>query len=490
MADRAPRSADTVSARVPDSTSPEQDEAGGENLKRGLSNRHIQLIAIGGAIGTGLFMGSGKTISVAGPSVLLVYAVIGFMLFFVMRAMGELLLANLNYKSLRDAVSDILGPTAGFVCGWTYWFCWIVTGMADIVAITGYVQYWWPGIPLFLPGAVTILVMLGLNLVAVRLFGELEFWFSIIKIVAIVALIFTGLAMVFAHFESPDGSVAQFSNLIEHGGFFPNGITGFLAGFQIAIFAFVGVELAGTAAAETADPEKNLPRAINAIPLRVVLFYVLALAVIMMVTPWDRVPADNSPFVQMFALAGLPAAAGVINFVVLTAAASSANSGIFSTSRMIYGLALEGAAPTRWARLSRTQVPARGLGFSVICLIPSLVVLYAGSSVMEAFTLITTVSSVLFMVVWSFILVSYLVFRRNSPELHAISRFKVPGGRVMCWVVLAFFAFMIVVLTMENDTRSALIATPVWFVVLGIGWWLTGGAKGAAKRSQLPAGTP
>ena len=188
-----------------------------DHLQRGLSNRHIQLIAIGGAIGTGLFMGSGKTISLAGPSVILVYGIIGFMLFFVMRAMGELLLSNLNYKSLRDAVSDILGPTAGFICGWTYWFCWIVTGMADVVAITGYTQYWWPDIALWIPGALTILLLLGLNLVAVRLFGELEFWFAIIKLVAITALILVGAVMVISRFQSPDGDIAAVSNLIDHG---------------------------------------------------------------------------------------------------------------------------------------------------------------------------------------------------------------------------------------------------------------------------------
>lgn len=456
-----------------------------DHLQRGLSNRHIQLIAIGGAIGTGLFMGSGKTISLAGPSVILVYGIIGFMLFFVMRAMGELLLSNLNYKSLRDAVSDILGPTAGFVCGWTYWFCWIVTGMADVVAITGYTQYWWPDIALWIPGALTILLLLGLNLVAVRLFGELEFWFAIIKLVAITALILVGAVMVISRFQSPDGDIAAVSNLIDHGGFFPNGITGFLAGFQIAIFAFVGVELAGTAAAETKDPEKNLPRAINSIPIRIVVFYILALAVIMMVTPWDKVHSDSSPFVQMFALAGLPAAAGIINFVVLTSAASSANSGIFSTSRMLFGLAREGQAPKRWGILSRNQVPARGLLFSVACLVPSLAILYAGASVIDAFTLITTVSSVLFMVVWSLILAAYLVFRRKFPERHAASKFKVPGGAFMCWVVLAFFAFMVVVLTFENDTRSALMATPIWFVILLAGWYITGGVKGAEKRANL-----
>lgn len=479
---------------APATTGHHTDDSGahgdhGGGLKRGLSNRHLQLIAIGGAIGTGLFMGAGKTISLAGPSVILVYAIIGFMLFFVMRAMGELLLSNLNYKSLRDAVSDILGPGAGFVTGWTYWFCWIVTGMADLVAITGYVQYWWSGVPLWLPGAGAILLLFVLNLAAVRLFGEMEFWFAIIKILAIVALIFTGLVMVVSHFESPDGSVAQFSNLVDHGGFFPNGITGFLAGFQIAIFAFVGIELAGTAAAETEDPVRTLPRAINSIPVRIVVFYVASLAVIMMVIPWDRVHTDSSPFVQMFALAGLPAAADIINFVVLTSAASSANSGIFSTSRMLFGLSLEGAAPRRWAKLSANQVPARGLLFSIVCLIPGVAVMYAGSSIIEAFTLITTVSSVLFMVVWAYILVAYIVYRRRNPQLHAASVFKMPGGVAMAVVVLVFFAGMVGVLTLENDTRSALLATPVWFLILGAGWWFSGGARGAASRSQLTGPT-
>lgn len=455
------------------------------HLKRGLSNRHLQLIAIGGAIGTGLFMGSGKTISAAGPSVILVYAIIGFMLFFVMRAMGELLLANLSYKSLRDAVSDILGPAAGFVTGWTYWFCWIATGMADIVAITGYAQYWWPEIPLWLPGIVSIALLFVLNLAAVRLFGEMEFWFAIVKIVAIVALIAVGFYMVLTGFQEPNGATAKFSNLIEHGGFFPNGITGFLAGFQIAIFAFVGIELAGTAAAETVDPEKTLPRAINSIPVRIVIFYVLALVVIMMVTPWNEVSPETSPFVQMFALAGIPAAAGMINFVVITSAASSANSGIFSTSRMLYGLSLEGAAPRRWSKLSGSQVPARGLIFSVICLIPALGMLYAGGTVIEAFTLITTVSSVLFMVVWSYILVAYIVYRRRTPQLHEQSIFKMPGGVAMAYVVLVFFAAMLVVLSLEPDTRSALIATPVWFILLAIGWFAAGGSKGAAQRSRI-----
>lgn len=331
-----------------------------DHLRRNLTNRHIQLIAIGGAIGTGLFMGSGKTISLAGPSIIFVYMIIGFMLFFVMRAMGELLLSNLEYKSFSDFAADLLGPWAGFFTGWTYWFCWVVTGIADVVAITAYAQFWFPGLSQWIASLLCVLLLLGLNLATVKMFGEMEFWFAMIKIVAIVGLIVAGLVMIAMQFQSPTGTVASFTHLWNDGGMFPKGISGFFAGFQIAVFAFVGIELVGTTAAETKDPEKSLPRAINSIPIRIIMFYVFALIVIMSVTPWNSVVPDKSPFVELFVLIGLPAAASVINFVVLTSAASSANSGVFSTSRMLFGLAQEGDAPKSFANLSKRAVPANG----------------------------------------------------------------------------------------------------------------------------------
>ena len=260
-----------------DSTLNHRPDGEEPELKRSLSNRHIQLIAIGGAIGTGLFMGSGKTISLAGPSIIFVYMIIGFMLFFVMRAMGELLLSNLNYKSFIDFSADLLGPRAGYFTGWTYWFCWIVTGIADVIAISGYTQFWFPDIPLWLPAIACVALLLSLNLITVKMFGELEFWFAMIKIVAICALVCTGLYMVVTAFQSPTGNTASVANLWNDGGMFPHGLMGFFAGFQIAVFAFVGIELVGTTAAETKNPERNLPRAINSSPLRIIMFYVFAL---------------------------------------------------------------------------------------------------------------------------------------------------------------------------------------------------------------------
>ncbi|MBT9432934.1 D-serine/D-alanine/glycine transporter [Candidatus Sodalis endolongispinus] len=441
-----------------------------EKLRRTLTNRHIQLMAIGGAIGTGLFMGSGKTLSLAGPSIVFVYMIIGFMLFFVMRAMGELMLSNLSYKSFSDFAANLLGPWAGYFTGWTYWFCWVVTGIADVVAISAYFQFWFPGFSIWMSALLYVVVFVTLNIATVKMFGEMEFWFAIIKIVAIVALIIAGATLAAMHYPSSATDHAGLDNIWRHGGVFPHGLSGFFAGFQIAIFAFVGIELVGTAAAETADPEQVLPRDINAIPLRVIMFYVLALLAIMVVTPWNAVSADRSPFVAMFTLTGLPAAAGIVNFVVLTSAASSANSGIFSTSRMLFGLAEQGVAHRRFAQLSRRAVPLNGLLFSCLCLLAGVALIYFIPNVMTVFTLVTTVAAILFMFVWSIILCSYLVYRRKYPQRHRQSRFKMPLGRGMSWICLGFFLFVLALLVLQNDTRDALLVTPLWFVALAAGW--------------------
>lgn len=454
-------------------------------LKRNLSNRHIQLIAIGGAIGTGLFMGSGKTIHLAGPSVLLVYLIIGGMLFLVMRAMGELLLSNLAYGTFSDFVTDIIGPGAGFITGWTYWLCWIVTGMAEVIAITAYIQWWWPWVPHWVPSLITIVLLFSLNALTVRAFGEVEFWFSMIKIVAILALIVAGIFMVATAYTAPDGTSASVRHLWDHGGFFPKGFDGFVAGFQIAVFAFVGIELVGTTAAETKDPQKSLPKAINSIPIRILLFYIGALAAIMMVTPWDTVDPEKSPFVTMFALVGLPAAASVVNIVVISSAASSCNSGLYSTSRMLFGLSRNHEAPQFFRKLSRRAVPLNALILSSICLSASIVLMYSGDSAMKAFTLVTTVASILFMFIWGIIVASYIVYRRKTPELAAKATFRLPGGMVSAVAVYVFIAFLLWALWQEADTRWAMIATLGWFVIIGVALLIV---KVKARKSGVALG--
>ena len=439
---------------------------GDQHLQRTLKNRHVQLIAIGGAIGTGLFMGSGKTISVAGPSVLLVYIIIGAVLFLFMRAMGELLLSDNRYATFADIARDLIGPWAGFVTGWTYWMCWVVTGVADMIAITGYVRFWWPDTPAWIPITIMTALLFALNAMTVKAFGETEFWFALVKIIAILALVVVGFAMVAMGVTDEAGTRAAVSNLWSHGGFFPTGFDGFLGGFQIALFAFVGIELVGTTVAETADPAKTLPKAVNSIPVRIMLFYVAALAAIMMVTPWDQVDPDASPFVTMFSMTGLGAAATVVNLVVLTSAASSANSGIYSTSRMLFSLAGRGDAPRVFNRLSKRHVPRNALFLSCVFLLSAIVIMAVGGSISQAFTLVTSMSATLFMGVWVVIVVAYLLYLRKRPELHRSSTFKAPGGAASAWVVFVFMMAMVVVLALRPDTRAGLLTSIVWIVFI------------------------
>ncbi|MET3589493.1 D-serine/D-alanine/glycine transporter [Bartonella silvatica] len=461
-----------------------------KKLQRGLDNRHVQLIALGGAIGTGLFMGSGKTISVAGPSILLVYAIIGCSLYFVMRSMGELLLSNTQYRSFIDFSTDLLGPSVGFFVGWTYWLCWIVTGTAEIIAIVNYTQFWWPELNTWIPALVGLMFFLILNLVAVKLFGELEFWFGLVKIVAILTLIAMGGYMIITGFISPNGTVASLTHVWNNGNLFPQGAEGFFAGFQIVIFAFVGIELAGTAAAEVKEPQVTLPKAVNSIPVRIVFFYIFSLIVIMSVTPWDQISPEKSPFVKMYALVGIPIAAGLMNFVVLTAAASAANSGIFSTSRMVYGLATQKGAPKFLGKLSSNHVPANALLLSCLCILLGYAILPSPqNNVIGAFTIVTTIASILFIFIWSIILISYIVYRHKRPLQHAVSSYKMPGGVLMCWAILIFFAFIIYLLSRQPDTAIALKYTPAWFVFLAIMYILFGRKNFQTQKSENKADT-
>ena len=433
-----------------------------QELKRDLKNRHVQLIAIGGTIGTGLFLGSGKAIALAGPSIILAYLIVGTALFFVMRALGELLLSKGGYQSFTDFASEYLGPWAGYVTGWTYWFCWIMTAMADIIAVGMYTQYWFD-IPQWIPAIGCLVILLFLNLLTVKLFGELEFWFAIIKIITIVALIAIGIFMLITGFETNTGTVSV-ENLWAHGGLFPNGAFGFLMAFQMVVFAFVGVELVGVSAAETADPKKNIPSAINKIPVRILLFYVGALFVILCINPWDTMSAENSPFVQVFALIGIPIAAGIINFVVLTSAASAGNSGLFSTSRMLFNLGSNKQASKSFAKLNKNSVPQNGLIVSAI--VVSIGALLSKLMPENAFSVVTTISAICFIWVWSIILISHIIYKKRHPKLHKASSFKAPLTPFINYVVLAFFAFLLVVMAISEATRMALMLTPLWFIML------------------------
>ncbi|MGG0464809.1 amino acid permease [Priestia aryabhattai] len=436
-------------------------------LKRDLSNRHVQLIAIGGTIGTGLFLGSGKAIQLAGPSIIFAYLIVGIALFFVMRALGELLLSKAGYQSLTDIAEEYLGPWASFVTGWTYWFCWIMTAMADVIAVGVYVKYWF-NLPQWIPALICVIILLGLNLLTVKLFGELEFWFALIKVITILALIVIGVILLVIGFKTDAGSVTV-QNLWNHGGLFPNGVSGFLLSFQMVIFAYVGVELVGVSAAETSNPQKNIPSAINKIPLRILFFYVGALIVLLFINPWMELNAAESPFVKTFSLVGIPLAAGIINFVVLTSAASACNSGMFSTSRILYNLSKNDQGPSKFAKLNKNHVPSSGLFVSTL-------VISAGALLSklipdQAFGIVTTISAICFIWVWSIVLICHLRYKKTRPQLHAASTFKAPLTPFINYVVLALFAVILIIMLFSDATRPALLLTPVWFILLFGFYW-------------------
>src|SRR5580700_4242988 len=379
------------------------------DLSRNLKNRHIQLIAIGGTIGVGLFLGSARAIHNAGPGLLLAYGVGGLAIFFIMRALGELLTYRPVAGSFATYAAEFCGPFAGFVTGWSYWFMWILTAMAELTAIGIYVRYWLPEVPQWLPALVALGVLYGTNLLAVRVFGELEFWFALIKVVTIVALIAVGLFVIVFH-TGELGASASFSNLWSHGGFLPFGIVGVLLTLQIVMFAYSGVELIGVTAGEAQDPQRSLPQATNGIILRILIFYLGALTVIMAVVPWDQLSPSVSPFVFVFDKLGVPAAAGIITVVVITAASSSCNSGLFSTGRMLWSLAARGQAPRAFRALNPRHVPAAGIHVSAAFMLLTVILNYLVPK--EVFTWVTSITLIGTLWTWGIIMMSHRNYRR------------------------------------------------------------------------------
>jgi amino acid transporter, AAT family len=438
------------------------------NLARKLRDRHIQLIALGGTIGVGLFLGSAKAIHQAGPGLLLAYAVGGIAIFLIMRALGELLTYRPVAGSFAVYADEFCGPFAGFATGWSYWFMWVLTAMAEITGIGIYIRYWLPDCPQWLPGLIALAALYGANTLAVKIFGELEFWFALIKVATIVALIIGGLCIIFFH-VSDLGATASFSNLWTHQGFLPFGILGVLLTLQMVTFAYQGVELIGVTAGEAENPEVVLPKATNGITFRILIFYLGALVVIMSLVPWTDLDPNTSPFVMVFEKMHLPAAASIITLVVLTAATSSCNSGIFSTGRMLYSLAQRGHAPRAFGRLSAHQVPANGITLSAIMMLIGVGLNYVVPA--KAFIWITSISTVGTLWTWGIIMVSHLNYRRAvSAGRIKPSNFRMPGAPLANWLVLAFLLGVTVMLWGSEDTRVALYVAPVWFGLLGIGY--------------------
>jgi len=433
-------------------------------LHRGLEERHITLMSLGAAIGVGLFLGSGKAIQLAGPGILLAYAFSGLVMFFIMRALGEMAIQKPVAGSFSRYAREYLGPLPGFLTGWNYWFLWIVTCMAEITAVGVYMEYWFPGVPRWIWALAALIIMTLVNFLAVKAYGELEFWFALIKIVTIIFMIFIGLGMII--FGIGNGGIAiGIRNLWEHGGLFPNGVSGVLLSLQMVLFAFLGIEMIGVTAGEVKNPEKSLSRAIDNVFWRILIFYVGALFVVLSIYPWNEVGLKGSPFVLMFDQIGIPAAAGIINFVVLTAALSSCNSGIFSTSRMLFNLAEQGEAPKRVNRLTKGGVPGRAVVISAIALLIGVLLNYVVPE--DVFTWVTSIATFGAIWTWAIILVSQIKYRKQLKTVEQNKlKYKMPLFPFSSYLSLAFLVFCVCLMAYPPDTRVAVIVGPLWFLLL------------------------
>jgi aromatic amino acid transport protein AroP len=441
-------------------------------LSRGLKNRHIQLIALGGAVGTGLFLGSAGVLASAGPSMILGYGIAGFFAFLIMRQLGEMVVEEPVAGSFSHFAHRYCGGFAGFLSGWNYWALYVLVGMAELTAVGKYVQFWWPQVPTWASAALFFVAINALNLTSVKAFGEAEFWFALIKVVAIVGMILLGLYLLFSGTGGPQAAV---DNLWAHGGFLPNGVHGLLMVLPIIMFSFGGLELVGITAAEAAEPRRVIPRAVNQVLVRILVFYVGALSVLLMLYPWDALlqsfqaagdAYSGSPFVLIFSLIGRDAAAQVLNLVVLTAALSVYNSGVYSNSRMLYGLAEQGDAPRALSRLDHRGVPVRAIGVSA--LVTALCVLVNYLAPRQALEMLMALVVAALVINWAMISLSHLLFRRHLRRQGTRPHFPAlwyPLGNYLC---LGFVVFIVGVMLLIPDTRASVCAIPVWLVVLGL----------------------
>lgn len=439
-----------------------------KKLQRGLDNRHIQLIALGGSIGVGLFYGSSATIQMGGPSILLSYLVGGLVIFTIMRALGEMAVDEPVSGSFSSYANRYLGTFAGYLTGWTYWFMWVVVGMAEISVVGVYVNYWFPDTPNWLVALVVLIVFTMVNLANVKAYGEFEFWFALIKVVAIIGMILFGLGIIFFGIGN-GGQPIGIDNLWSHGGLLPNGINGMIMSFVLVMFSFGGVELVGITAGEAKNPQRSIPKAINNVIWRILIFYIGALGIMMILYPWDKIGTNGSPFVLIFDKVGIPGAANLINFVVITAALSAFNSGLFASGRMLYNLSLQNNGPKFFGKLSKNGSPRRGILFSSLFLLVAVFLNYIVPE--KVFMYISAVATVAVITSWTIILLTHLKFRKSKSkaEIGKLA-FKMPLYPVSSYLALAFLAFVIVLMGFIKDMRIALIVAPIWFLILYIGF--------------------
>jgi len=440
-----------------------------EHLSRALKSRHIQMIALGGAIGTGLFFGAGTAIRMTGPSIILAYALGGLMIYFVMRMLGEMSTQEPVAGAFSHFAYKYWGKFPGFVAGWNYWILYILVSMVELTVIGEYIRYWYPDFPPWLSALIVLVLITFINLVSVKIYGEFEFYFALLKIITIIFLIVLGAYIILFGFG---GEPAGISNLWIHGGFMPNGLSGMASALVVVAFSFGGTELVGVAAGEADNPRETIPKAIKQVMLRILIFYIGSLAVIMCIYPWNEIStAENlstSPFVLIFTKIGIPAAAHIMNFVVLSAAVSVYNSGIYSNGRMLYSLAEQGNAPQIFKKLNSSRIPVTAILFSSAC---TLVIVIVNFLVPDgAFMRIMTIATTSAIITWLLIVIVHLFFRKKMVEQREMIYFPSLLYPYANYIVILYFMFLMYIMWVIGK-QEALIAIPLWIGVLAVGFW-------------------
>lgn len=447
-------------------------DAGDAGYSKDLKARHVNMIAIGGAIGTGLFLGAGGRLHSAGPALAVAYLVCGIFAFFVVRALGEMVIYRPSSGSFVSYAREFLGEKGAYVAGWMYFVNWSTTGIADITAIALYTHYWsfFTDIPQWVLALIALAVVLVINMISVKYFGEMEFWFAIVKVAALIAFMLIGIFLLVTQ-QDVGGQTPGLSVITDNGGFLPNGIMPVVIVMQGVVFAYASLELVGVAAGETAEPQKVVPRAVNSIMWRVGLFYVGSVILLALLLPGSVYSADESPFVTVLSKIGVPAAGDVMNLVVLTAALSSLNSGLYSTGRILRSMAMAGSAPKFTARMNKSQVPYGG-----ILLTSGVCVLGVGLNFLmpsQAFEIVLNVASLGIISTWVIIMICHLAFVRRAKE-GLISRpsFRLPGSPVTEIVTIVFLLSVLVLMWKDPEIgRKTLYLIPIIAAALVAGWY-------------------
>lgn len=439
------------------------DNSTSSNLERGLKNRHIQMIALGGAIGSGLFLGSSDVIQSAGPGIILGYFVAGLIAFLIMRQLGEMVVDEPVSGSFSFFAQKYWGEGAGFIAGWNYWILYVLVSMTELTAVGKYIQFWYPEIPTWVSAAVFFALINLANLCNVKIFGELEFWFAIIKVIVVISMIVFGIWLLFSGYGGPQATI---KNLWSEGGFLPHGLGGVLLMMNIIMFSFGGLELIGVTAAETLEPQKNIPSAINQILYRILIFYVGSLTVLLSLVPWTRIAQNTSPFVLIFHDLGEHLVANSLNFVVLIAAVSVYNSGLYCTSRMLFGIAKQGNAPRFLQKLNSRNVPINSIYISSLATLFAVLVNYLFPE--SAFTLLISLAVSAQIINWAMISISHLKFRRFKKRYGLVPSFPAVIYPVGNWLCLLALAFIIIIMLMGSSMRGAIYLIPVWIGVLAL----------------------